>query len=294
MNTIINYKDVCFSYEKQQILFDICLQIKKGESVAIVGHNGAGKTTLIKLLIGVLKPNSGTVDMEEYIQTNKLGFMPEHNALYNHLTGIELMNYYASLKGVEKSTIMNTLKLVNIDFAANKKISNYSKGMKQRLMLAQALLSKPEILILDEPYSGLDPNSRQLFSAMFKKLRNEGSTIIFSSHTLDGLKDVVDSVIFIDKGKVALSGNISTIMQDLDLDSTMKIQLSSDTNIDNIINPIKHMVSSYTIENNNLSIYYKEKNNINLLRAITNHPEVTDIDIAKANVNNIYHRIYDQ
>jgi Cu-processing system ATP-binding protein len=294
MNTIIDYKNVCFSYGEQQILFDICLKIQKGESVAIVGHNGAGKTTLIKLLIGVMSPSSGVVNSIKYAQTSKLSFMPEHNALYNHLTGIESMNYYAGLKKADKSSIMGILNLVNIDFAANKKISDYSKGMKQRLMLAQALLSKPEILILDEPYSGLDPNSRRLFSQIFKQLQDQGKSVIFSSHTLDGLKDVASNVIFIDKGRVALSGNINTIMQDLNLDSKIEIKLLANTNIDLIINPIKSLVSSHTIDNNRVTLFYKEKHNIKLLKSITSHPQVIDIDITKANVNNIYHHIYNK
>ncbi len=295
MNTIINYKNVCFSYGKQPILSDICLEVNKGESVAIVGHNGAGKTTLIKLLIGVLSPNSGVIDSIDYIQTAKLGFMPEQNALYGHLTGGQLMEYYASLKNADKSSIMDILKLVNIDFAINKKVENYSKGMKQRLMLAQALLSNPEILILDEPYSGLDPSSRDLFSKIFKDLKNKGCTLIFSSHTLDGIQNVINNVIFINKGKVALSGNIKNIMQDLDIDNEIKVTLSdniNNANIEKIINPIIPIINNHEIKGKVLSIYYKDKHNVDLLRAISQHSEVVDIEIKKANVNNVYHHIY--
>ncbi len=292
MNTIIDYKNVCFYYGKQPILSDICLKINKGENVAIVGHNGAGKTTLIKLLIGVLPPNSGVVNSIDYMQTAKLGFMPEQNALYAHLTGGQLMEYYASLKDVDKSSIMDILKLVNIDFAINKKVANYSKGMKQRLMLAQALLSNPKILILDEPYSGLDPSSRELFSKIFKDLRSKGHTIIFSSHTLDGIQNIIDNVIFIDKGKVALSGNIMRIMQNLDIDNEIKVTLSDNSNIENIINPIMPIINNHKIKGKVFSIYYKDKHNVDLLRAISQHSEVVDIEIKKASVNDIYRHIY--
>ncbi|MBA5247993.1 MAG: ABC transporter ATP-binding protein [Gammaproteobacteria bacterium] len=292
MSTIIDYKDVCFSYGKQQILSNLYLKINQGENVAIIGHNGAGKTTLIKLLIGVLSPNSGVIDSIDYVHTAKLGFMPEQNALYAHLTGMQLMEYYASLKNTDKSSIMGILKLVNIDFAVNKKIADYSKGMKQRLMLAQALLSNPKILILDEPYSGLDPSSRELFNKIFKDLRSKGHTIIFSSHTLDGIQNVIDNVIFINKGKVALSGNIKTIMQDLNLDNEIKVTLSENTNIENIVNSITSLINNYNIKHGVLSIYYKDKHNINLLRTISQHPEIMDIEMKKANVNDIYHHIY--
>ncbi len=294
MNTIIDYKNVCFFYKQQQILFDICLKIQKGESVAIIGHNGAGKTTLIKLLIGVLQPNSGVINTTQYIQSNKLGFMPEHNALYAHFTGIELMKYYASLKNINQSAITAALKLVNIDFAADKKISDYSKGMKQRLMLAQAILSNPEVLILDEPYSGLDPNSRKLFSKIFKTIKDKDNNIIFSSHTLDGLDDFVDNIIFINKGKIVLSGSIVKIMQDLNLDHNIELILSNNLNIEKIIAPIKSMINSYKIDNNQLSINYKGENNYDLLRMITKTPDIIDINITKANINNIYHHIYNK
>lgn len=292
MNTIIDYKDVCFSYGKQQILFDLCLKINKGKNVAIIGHNGAGKTTLIKLLIGVLSPSSGIINAMDYTQTAKLGFMPEHNALYNQLTGIQLMEYYASLKNTDKSSIVDILKLVNIDFAIHKKIENYSKGMKQRLMLAQALLSNPEILILDEPYSGLDPSSRDLFSKIFKDLKSKGRSIIFSSHTLDGIQNVVDDVIFINKGRVLLAGNVETIMQDLNLDNEIKVTLSDNANTKTIIESIASIISNYTVKDKTLSIYYKNNNNANLLRIVSQYPEVVDIEIKKANVNNIYHHLY--
>ncbi|CAC9440444.1 ABC transporter ATP-binding protein [Bathymodiolus heckerae thiotrophic gill symbiont] len=291
---MIDYKNVNFSYKKIQTLFDINITIKKGDSIAIVGHNGAGKTTLIKLLIGILQPSSGTIHSIEYAQTNKLGFMPEHSALYNHLSGIELMHYFAKLKSVDFGSIDGILKLVEIDFAANKKILHYSKGMKQRLMFAQALLSDPEILILDEPYSGLDPNSRRLFSQILQKLSAKGKSIILSSHTLEGLADIVDNVVFIKKGRVALSGEIKTIIDDLDLDDKIKLALDKESSADEIIKSVQHLITSYTLFNNKLTLFYKTTNNIEILKTITNIASIQDIDINKANINDAYYHIYDK
>ncbi|CAC9651585.1 ABC transporter ATP-binding protein [bacterium endosymbiont of Bathymodiolus sp. 5 South] len=291
---MINYKNINFSYKDVQILFDINITIKKGESVAIVGHNGAGKTTLIKLLIGVLEPNSGTINSTHYIQTNKLSFMPEHSALYGHLSGIELMHYFAELKGVGFKDIDKILKLVKIDFAMYKKISQYSKGMKQRLMLAQALLSDPEILILDEPYSGLDPSSRRLFSYILQDLSAKGKSIILSSHTLEGLTDIVDNVIFMKKGRVALSGKIKTVIDNLDLNDKIKLTLDKESSADKIIKSIQHLITSHMLSHNKLTLFYKTTNNIEILRTIVNIASIQDIDINKANVNDAYYLIYDK
>jgi Cu-processing system ATP-binding protein len=291
---LIDYKNVDFFYKQTQVLFDINLTINKGQSVAIVGHNGAGKTTLIKLLIGVLQPSSGAINSIEYVQTNKLSFMPEHNALYSHLSGIELMRYFAKLKGVEPSNINEILKLVEIDFAAHKKISQYSKGMKQRLMLAQALLSDPEILILDEPYSGLDPNSKRLFSRILQNLSVKNKSIILSSHTLEGLSDIVDNVIFIKKGRVTLSGKIKTIIKNLGLNDKMQLTLDKGVSADEIIKSVQSLITSHTLLNNELILLYKTINNIALLKIIVNITSIQDIVITKANVNDAYYHIYNK
>jgi Cu-processing system ATP-binding protein len=289
---LIDYKNVNFSYKQVQVLFDINLTVKKGESVAIVGHNGAGKTTLIKLLIGVLKPNSGTINSTAYTQTNQFSFMPENNALYNHLSGIELMRYFAKLKGAAVESIDDILKLVEIDFAADKKIAQYSKGMRQRLMLAQALLADPEILILDEPYSGLDPKSRRLFGHILQDLKAKGKSIILSSHTLEGLTDTVDNVIFIKKGSVALAGEIKTIINDLDLDDKINLTLSEGAAIEKIIISMQTLITSHQLSGNRLTLFYKAHNTMKILKIAVNIASVQDVDISKANVNDAYHHIY--
>jgi Cu-processing system ATP-binding protein len=291
-NTLINYQDVCFSYGNTQVLFDINFKVNQGESIAIVGHNGAGKTTLIKLLIGVLTASSGDTGVSKYTQTNKISFMPEHNALYEHLRGIDLMLYFAKLKGVNPSEIEKILDLVEIKFAANKKISSYSKGMKQRLLLAQALLSEPEVLVLDEPYSGLDPNSRILFSSILKDLNKKGKSIILSSHTLEGLSSIVSNIIFINQGRIALSGRIDKIVNNLNLHDKMEILVQKNHSIDEIIQPIKHLIESYKFTDNKLNIFHYSKNNMAILRIISNIGLIENISTTKAGINDAYHHLY--
>lgn len=147
--TNIRYKNINFSYGKSPILHDVSFSIEPGMCCALIGHNGAGKTTLIKLLLGMMKPNAGSVELCQFSPIGKhekkikkqIGFVPESINFQPNNTGLQLMQYVAKLKGASAKNIQDKMELTNIAFAQNKKIGAYSKGMKQRLGLAQAMLA---------------------------------------------------------------------------------------------------------------------------------------------------------
>jgi energy-coupling factor transporter ATP-binding protein EcfA2 len=162
-------------------------ELHPGEATALVGHNGAGKTTLIKLLLGLVRPSQGSVSVLGVDPAGRqgaearraLGFLPENVAFHGAMTGTELMNFYARLKGQPVSRNRDLLARVGLAEAADRRVSTYSKGMRQRLGLAQTLIGDPRLLLLDEPTSGLDPASRAEVFDMIDRLRADGATISF-------------------------------------------------------------------------------------------------------------------
>src|SRR5690606_32977241 len=185
----------------------IDLSIAPGECVILAGHNGAGKSTLIKLILGLIHPEEGAVHvLGEIAGTSSaaharrhIGYLPETVALHPSLTGTETLAFYARLKGLPTSNNAALLSRVGIAQAASRRVGGYSKGMRQRLALAQALLGTPKVLLLDEPTTGLDPASRLLFYDIVRELREAGAAILLSTHALAELEGLADRVIVMRK-----------------------------------------------------------------------------------------------
>ena len=171
-------------------------ELPGGETVALVGHNGAGKTTLLKLMLGLIHPSAGTIQVlgdnpaaGEFAARRRLGYLPENVSFNAALTGREILTFYARLKREPVATVPALLDRVGLGAAAARRVGTYSKGMRQRLGLAQALLGSPQILLLDEPTTGLDPALRLSFYEIVQDLRDRGATIVLSSHALTELEE---------------------------------------------------------------------------------------------------------
>ena len=207
------------SFGERKILDAISFAVPKGSVVGFVGENGAGKTTTMKLILGLLKSDSGqiTVCNEPVVygnaQTNrKIGYLPDVPQFYSFMTAAEYLHFCGKISGLGKqlsSQIDEILQLVNLE-KSNKKISSYSRGMKQRLGLAQALLSKPEILICDEPTSALDPLGRKAFLDLLLAIKQE-TTVLFSSHILSDVEQISDYVAILHQGKIKLFGEMEEL-----------------------------------------------------------------------------------
>jgi ABC-2 type transport system ATP-binding protein len=188
---------------------DLTLSIEKGTVFGFLGPNGAGKTTTIKMIVGLSQPTKGTVTIAggkpEDIETRKkFGFMPESPSFYLYLTGREFLAFIATLFGMKKydDVINDLLKTVELTEAADRHIRNYSKGMLQRLGLAQALLHDPEILFLDEPLDGLDPLGRAQIKKIIVDLKKRNKTIFLNTHILSDVSEICDTVGIIDHGNL--------------------------------------------------------------------------------------------
>lgn len=209
--------------KKTHVLDELNLEIRPGEIFGFLGPNGAGKSTSIKLLLNFSRPDSGEIRVfgrrvgkEEFRQ--HLGYLAEFPIFYDHLTGAETLAYSARLSKVPRQDRQRRIPLLlermNLSHAAHKKVRSYSKGMKQRLGMANALIHDPALLILDEPMSGLDPLGRHLMKELILELRDQGRTVFFSSHILSDISSLCDRIGILNRGRLLYAGDIETLYKE--------------------------------------------------------------------------------
>jgi ABC-2 type transport system ATP-binding protein len=228
MTNILVLKDVVQEWSlpnrtKKKGLNGVSFNIPKGSLTGFVGVNGAGKTTTIKTVLQFIPKLSGDIYFfQDQVMSsqvrNKIGFMPERPYFYDFLTGKEFLLLHWTLQGKFKgnefeSRCDEVLKLVDLSRGKNMRLRQYSKGMLQRIGIAQSILHKPEFLIWDEPMSGLDPDGRFLVKQIIKSMHEQGTTIFFSSHLLQDMQELCDRLIIIDQGKILFNDDIDLLMQ---------------------------------------------------------------------------------
>lgn len=215
----IEVQFVSKSYETQLALNEISFSAKKGEIIGFLGPNGAGKSTMMKILTGYISPTKGTVSVSgidvlknPIAAKAKIGYLPEQNPLYQEMYVREYLQFQASIFKVSKETITSVIKDVGLIPEMHKKISQLSKGYQQRVGLAAALIHNPDVLILDEPTTGLDPNQLQEIRTLLKKLGKE-KTILFSTHIMQEVEAVCDRVIIIKKGELLIDASMEELKE---------------------------------------------------------------------------------
>ncbi len=231
MLTIINLEKF---YGKYKAVNGLDMHLKKGDIFGFIGPNGAGKSTTMKIIAGLLPADGGEiyVDGIDALKDNKklkekIGYMPDFFGSYENLKVIEYMEFYASIYGIvgkeSKDLIMDLLELVNLEEKKDVYVDGLSRGMKQRLCLARSLVHNPELLILDEPASGMDPRSRFEMKGILKNLKDMDKTVIISSHILSEMNEICTSVGIIEEGNLIYSGGINNLLSRMSSTNPLKI-----------------------------------------------------------------------
>jgi Cu-processing system ATP-binding protein len=231
MRAAIEFYDIVKCYEVTPVLNGLSATIPEGQVTGFLGHNGAGKTTLIKVVLGLIRPTSGTVEVLGLAAGSRelgarVSYLPENVAFYGNLTGQEVLAYLARLKKVAQSEAGVLLERVGLADAAQRPVRTYSKGMRQRLGLAQALLGSPDLLLLDEPTNGLDPLATQQFFGLVDELRSQGRTVVISSHLLGELEPHLDNALILGNGRLLSEGTISQMQATIALPDTICARFS--------------------------------------------------------------------
>ena len=293
---IISLQAVKKQYGNDTVLHDVNFNVQAGECIVLVGHNGAGKTTLMKLMLGLTRPTSGTVEVLKgnpamntaVEQRLALGYLPESVAFYEAMTGREVLSFYASLKGATQRECNDLLELVGLSDAAKRKVGTYSKGMRQRLGLAQAMLGDPQLLFLDEPTTGLDPLLRQHFYELIDDLHKDGATSIISSHALNEVEARASRFVIMKAGLIVASGTLDELYHQAALPIRLHVnvqpgqasvvaeRLGSDVNIGKV-------------NNQSLSLSCLKEEKMPLIRHISGLGEVVhDLQIEPPRLDEVY------
>lgn len=227
MADIIVAENINKSYGKNIAVDKLNLCVKEGEFFGFLGPNGAGKTTTIRMLTGILKPDSGKISINQFLLkqqreiSEKIGVVPESRGFYDWMTAVEYLSFFGNLYGIKNNELKNhiesLLTQVGLKDRKNSLIGTYSRGMRQRLGLARALINNPKVLFLDEPTLGLDPQGQLDVQQLLKKLNSEGTTIFLSSHLLDEVSSLCSRFGIINKGKLVAEGTIDELRKTTNL-----------------------------------------------------------------------------
>lgn len=257
------------SFGETIALKDVSFSVNEGEAFGILGRNGAGKTTAIRILLGILNQDRGSVlidgkDIRK--QKVKFGYLPEERGLYLKYKVWEQLLYFAKLSGMEKADakkkIVKYLEEFNISEYYNKRVDELSKGNKQKIQLIAALIHNPDVIVMDEPFSGLDPVNVQLFKGIIKNLLKEKKTIIFSSHQMNDVEEFCNNIALFKVGEIILDGNLNEIK---DRYGKKRIKIKANESLTEMVKE-SNLIE---IENNNgdYIIEFKHKDEVNLLLA---------------------------
>lgn len=231
---MLEIKNVTKKFEKITAVKNVSFKVENGKVLGIVGRNGAGKSTIFRMILNLIEPTEGEIKFnDQFIDNNVLnsfGYLPEEGSLLSQYSVIDLCEYYGALKLMTKDEVFQSLttwlKVFNIEEYLNMKIGKLSKGNRQKIQFIVSVLHDPDFIILDEPFSGLDPVSVEELEKAILKLKNAGKTIIFSSHIMCHVENICDDILLINKGEALLQGNLVDILQNYKIERKENITLN--------------------------------------------------------------------
>jgi Cu-processing system ATP-binding protein len=289
VSPILRLRAVGKRYGVHTVVDAISMVVAAGESLAIIGHNGAGKTTLMKLILGLSRPSSGFIELRAGAagSAHAIGFLPEVVAFPALVTGRYMLRFYAKLKRQPRRQVDSLLEMVGLSEAADQRIETYSKGMRQRLGLAQALLGEPQLLLLDEPTSGMDPFLRRSFYNIIRECQQAGTAVIISSHALTEIEAQTDRIAILKQGRMIIQGSLSELRASADLPAQLDFELAQNADTQ----AMERLCSRYggqSISHTRGRIDVSQQEKMNLLRALGQHTEIVDMAVNPPGLDALY------
>lgn len=289
MTNIVELQGAQKRYQQVEALQALDLTLQEGEVLGLFGHNGAGKTTTIKLILGLIKASGGHVRVFGQDPTlassrtlrNQLGFLQENVSFYDQLTGFEVLRYFARLKGIAVNECHRLLEQVGLQDAAHRRVKTYSKGMRQRLGLAQALLGSPKLLLLDEPTVGLDPLATRDFYQCIEQLKAQGCTVVLCSHVLPGVEKYIDRALIMGEGRLLAEGSLSQLRALACLPLTVHVK-GDQLELPQALLPAEKQDADGVV----LHVSAQEK--LSVMQQLLQLPGVTDLDLHLPTLEDLY------
>lgn len=288
-------ENVSYRYGKTPVLNGVDLTLNPGEILGLFGHNGAGKTTAIKLILGLMEPVQGNVSVlggeaGDPEVTQHIGYLPENVMFYPQLTGREILSHFARLKGASLQHVPDLLRQVGLGDAMDARTKTYSKGMRQRLGLAQAILGRPKLLMLDEPTVGLDPVATADLYRLLRELKNGGAGIVLCSHVLPGVEPYIDRAAILTEGSLQAAGDLAALRQQANMPVTLSLDpANSISELERVVDdaPIRSglMVKS---EGGRLRVDVQAMEKMALLKTVMASGEAADVNIHQPSLEDIY------
>lgn len=298
---MIKINQISKSFGSFQALNSLSLEVRKGEFYSLLGPNGAGKTTCINIISNIIPATSGNVEIAKYNSKSdsveikkRIGVVPQEIALYEDLTAFENLKFWGKINQVKsgelKSKIEDILRFLDLYDQRNNKISTYSGGMKRRINIAAALLHEPDVLFMDEPTVGIDPQSRLFTYEIFEKLHKQGKTIFYTSHNMEEVERLSDRIGIIDHGQLIAEGSLSELKDKLQMEETIVIKTeepieplnfdSISREFPNALNQKQQLLVSSKNPNHDLARLFKTFENLNI--------KISSIEVQKVNLEMIF------
>lgn len=291
----LELKNIYKNFGEKQVLTGISLNAKSGEAFGLLGRNGAGKTTTIRILMNVFPANAGEVLVDgKPINYNKIGigYLPEERGLYPKKPIIDQLIYFAQLKGMKYAPAVKSidkwLERLGMSEYRNKRLDTLSKGNQQKIQLITALAHNPDIVILDEPFSGLDPVNAQLLKDVVKEEINRGKIVLFSSHQMNYIEEFCDNIAILNGGKIVLQGNLHNIKRNYTRD---KLIVKSLTDIEKILTNqgVKSEKSVKRLDSDTLILELNSPDNKqNVMKMLTEQFDIDEIKVFEPSLNDIF------
>jgi len=248
MNAAVQFENVCKCFGRIAAVKNLNLSVPSASVYGFIGPNGAGKTTTIRMIMDIIRPDTGLITVLNSNSINQarkcIGYMPEERGLYRKMTVSDVLSYFAAIKGVNRSkikqSVSNWLDQVELTQSAGKRVEELSRGMHQKLQFAVTVINDPDLLILDEPFSGLDPLNTDLLKTIIRQMKSLGKTIILSTHAMHEAEQLCDGIVLINKGQVLLEGTVSEIKKAY-MSHAVKVEIESGEDFPNEINGVENI-----------------------------------------------------